>query len=157
MPLKCGVGKDSWESLGLRGVSTSPSYRRSVPSIHWKNWCWSWNSSTLATWCEELIHWKRPCCWEGLKAGEGDDRGWDDWMASPSLWTWDWVNSGCWWWTGKPGVLWSMGSQRVRHVWATELNWLHCGRKKTSFKKLSSNIIYEVILRKQLQSIWLQY
>ena len=55
--------------------------------------------------------------------GEGDDRGWDDWMASPTQWTWVWVDSGSWWWTGRPGVLWFMGSQRVGHYWATELNW----------------------------------
>ena len=55
--------------------------------------------------------------------GEGDDRGWDGWMASPTRWTWVCVNSGCWWWTGRPGVLWFMGSQRVGHEWATELNW----------------------------------
>ena len=67
--------------------------------------------NTLATWCEELTHWKRPWCWERLKAGEGDDRGWDGWMASPTKWTWVWVNSGSWWWTGRPGVLQSMGSQ----------------------------------------------
>ena len=68
-------------------------------------------------------HLKRPWCWERLKAGEGDDRGWDGWMASPTQWTWVWVNSGSWWWTGKPRVLQSMGSLRVRHNWATELNW----------------------------------
>ena len=63
-------------------------------------------------------------CWEGLGArGEGDDRGWDSWMASPTWWTWVWVNSWRWWWTGRPGVLWFMGSQTVRHDWATELNW----------------------------------
>ena len=62
--------------------------------------------NTLATWCEELNHWKRPWCWEWFKAGrEGDDRGWDGWMASPTQWTWVWVNSGSWWWTGKSGVL----------------------------------------------------
>ena len=73
---------------------------------------------------EELTHWKRPWCWEGLGAGgEGDDRGWDGWMASPTRWTWVWVNSGSWWWTGRLGVLWFMGSQRVGHDWATELNW----------------------------------
>ena len=84
----------------------------------------SWNSSTLATWCEELTHWKRPWCWERLKAGgEGDDRGWDGWMASPTQWTWVWVNSGSWWWTGRPGVLQSMRSQTVGHDWVTELNW----------------------------------
>ena len=66
--------------------------------------------------CEELTHWKRPWCWEGLRAGrEGDNRGWDGWMASPAQWTWVWVNSGSWWWTGRPGVLRFMGLQRVRH------------------------------------------
>ena len=79
--------------------------------IHWEDWCWSWNSNTLATWCEELTHWKRPWCWERLKVGEGDDRRWDGWMASPTRWTQVWISSGRWWWTGKPGVLQSMGSQ----------------------------------------------
>ena len=79
--------------------------------------------NTLATWWEELTHWKRPWCWEGLGAGgEGDDRRWDGWMASPTQWTWVWVNSGSWWWTGRPGVLRFTGSQRVGHDWATELN-----------------------------------
>ena len=92
------------------------------PNIHWKDWCWSWNSNTLATWCEELTHWKRPWCCTRLKAGgEGDDRGWGGWMASLTWWTWIWASSRSWWWTGKPGVLQSMGSQRVRHDWATEL------------------------------------
>ena len=77
-----------------------------------------------ATSCEELTHWKRLWCWEGLGAGgEGDDRGWDGGMASSTRWTWVWVNSGSWWWTGRPGVLRFMGSQRVGHDWATELNW----------------------------------
>ena len=59
-----------------------------------------------------------------MRAGrEGDDRGWNDWMASPTQWTWVWVSSGSWWWTGRPGVLHFVGSQRVRHHWATELNW----------------------------------
>ena len=83
---------------------------------------WSWNSNTLATWCKELTHLKRPWCWERLRAGgEGDNKGWDGWMASPTQWTWVWVDSGSWWWTGKPGVLQFMGSQRVRHDWANEL------------------------------------
>ena len=83
--------------------------KESVLNIHWKDWCWSWNSNTLATWCKELTYWKRPWCWERLKAGgEGDDRGWDGWMASLTQWTWVWVNSGSWWWTGKPGMLQSM-------------------------------------------------
>ena len=95
-----------------------------VLSVHWKDWYWSWNSKTLATWCEELTHLKRPWYWERLRAGgEGDDRGWDGWMAPPTQWTWVWVDSGSWWWTGRPGVLRLMGSQRVRHDWVTELNW----------------------------------
>ena len=78
----------------------------------------------FATWCEELTHFKRPWCWERLRAGgEGDDRGLDGWMASMTQWTWVWVDSGSWWWTGRPGVLRFSGSQRVRHDWATELNW----------------------------------
>ena len=64
----CGVGEDSWESLGLQGDLTSWSSRRPVLGYHWKDWCWSWNSNTLATWCEELTHWKRSWCWERLRA-----------------------------------------------------------------------------------------
>ena len=71
----------------------------------------SWNSNVLATSCEELTHWKRLWCWEGLGAGgEVDKRGWDGWMASLTQWTWVWMNSGSWWWTGRPGVLRFMGS-----------------------------------------------
>ena len=69
--------------------------RKSVLNVHWKNWYW--NSNTLATWCKELTHWKKPWYWERMKAGEGDDRGWDGWMASPTQWTWVWVSSGSWW------------------------------------------------------------
>ena len=101
------------------GDQTSQSWRKSVLNIHWKDWCWSWSSKTLATWCKELTHWKRPWCWERLKeGGEGDDRGWDGWMVSSTRWTWVWVSFGSWWWTGKPGVL-----QRVRHYWVTELEY----------------------------------
>ena len=103
--------------------SSQSILKGSVLGVHWKDWCWSWNSNTLATWCDELTHVKRPWCWEGLRAGrEGDDRGWDGWMASPTRWTWIWVNSGSWWWTGRPGVLQFTGSQRVRHDWVTELS-----------------------------------
>jgi len=95
-----------------------------VLNIRWKDWCWSWNSNTLATWCEELTHWKRPWCWERLKAGgEGYEKGWDDWMASLTWWTCVWVNCGSWWWTGSPGVLQFMSSQIVGYDWVTELNW----------------------------------
>ena len=78
----------------------------------------------LATSCKELTHWKRPWCWERLKEGEeGDDREWDCWMTSLTQWTRVWASSKSWQWTGKPGVLKSLGSQRVRHDWGTELNW----------------------------------
>ena len=118
---RTGVGEDSWESLGLQD-QTSQWLRKSV--LHWKDWCWSWNSNTLATWCEELTHMKRPWYWERLRAGgEGDSRGWDGWMALLTQWTWVWVNSGSWWWTGRPGILQFMGSQSIGHNWETELNW----------------------------------
>ena len=69
--------------------------------------------------------WEKIWCWERLKAGgEGDNKGWDGWMASLTWWTWVWASSRSWWWTGKPGMLQSMGSQKVRHDWVTELNWL---------------------------------
>ena len=121
--LKCGVGEDSWESLRLQGGQTNQSLRKSVLNIHWKDWCWTWSSNTLATWCDEPTRWKRPWCWERLKAGgEVDDR--DDWMASLTQWTWVWANSEREWRTGKPVVLQSRGWQRVRHDWATELNYI---------------------------------
>ena len=124
MLLNCGVGEDSLESLGLQGDQLSPSQRKPVLNIHWKDWYWIWNSNSLATWCKQLTHWKRPWCWERLKAGqEGDDRGWDGWMTSLTQWPWILASFGSWWWTGKPGVLQSMGWQRVRHGWVTELNW----------------------------------
>ena len=125
---------DAFELWWWRRLSRVPwTARRSNQSIlkeivlgvHWKDWCWSWNSNTLVTWCKDPTHWKRPWCWERLKVGgEGDDRGWDGWMASLAWWTWVWVNSGSWWWTGKPGMLQPMGLQRAGHNWATELHWL---------------------------------
>ena len=142
MLLNCGVGEDSWASLGLQGDPTSPFWRRSALGFLWREWCWSWNSSTLATSCEELTHWKRLWCWEGLGVGgKGDDRGWDGWMASVTRWTWIWVNSGSWWWRGRPDVLQFMGSQRVGHDWVTDLNWIersiqeYWGIKKKSVAK----------------------
>ena len=77
----------------------------------------------LGTWCKELTHWKRPWCLARSKAGEGDDRGWDGWMVSPSWWTWVWASPRTWWWTGKLGVLQSMGLQTIGHNWAIELDW----------------------------------
>ena len=120
MLLYYNVGEDSWESLGLQGDPTSQSLSKSVLNIQWKDWCWSWNSNTLATWCEELTHLKRPWCWERLKAGEeGHDGGWDGWMALPTQWTWVWASSGSWWWTGRPGVLQPMGVTKSR-TWLSD-------------------------------------
>ena len=91
-----------------------------------KGWCWS--SNTLATWCEQLTHWNKPWCWERSKAGgEGEDRGWDGWTASPTQWTWVWASSGRWWRAGKPGVLLSIESQS----WTWLSNWT-----KTTIKSL---------------------
>ena len=107
---------------------SNQSILKEILNIHWKDWCWSWNSNTLATWCEELTHLKRPWRWERLRVGgERDDRGWDGWMASPTRWTWVWVNSRSWSWTGRPGVLRFMGSWRVGHNWVTELNTNYYG------------------------------
>ena len=123
MLLNCGVGENSWESLGLQGDPTSPSERKLVLNIHCKDWFWSCNSNTLATWCEELTLEKT------LMLGKiegGRRRGWQRmrWLdgITDSM---DivWVNSGSCWWTGRPAVLQSLGSQRVGHDWATELNW----------------------------------
>ena len=91
-------------------------------SLEGLDWCWSWNSNTLATWCEELTHLKRLWCWKRLKAGgAGDDRGWDGWMAPRTQWRWVWVNSVNWWWTGRPGMLSACGCKELdRTEW---LNW----------------------------------
>ena len=127
---------------------------------HWKDWCWSWNSNTLATWCEELTHWKRAWCWERLKGGgEGDHRGWDGWMASPTRWKWVWVNSVSWWWTGRPGMLQFKG-----HDWATELNWeliysivLVSGVQHTDLVFLQIIFHYGLLQDKGCNTLWLQY
>ena len=94
---------DAFELWCWRRILKVPwTARRSNQSIlkeispeYWQDWCWSWNSNTLATWCEKLTHRKRPWCWGRLKrGGEGDDREWDGWMASPAWWTWVWASSG---------------------------------------------------------------
>ena len=125
-------GTDAFELWCCRRLA-SPLDCKEIRPVYPKgnqSWIFIWRTdvegetpNTLATWCEELTHLKRPWCWEQLKA-EGDDKGWDGWMASPTQWTWVWVNSSSWWWTGRPGVLQSMGTQRVGHDWVTELN---CG------------------------------
>ena len=111
-------------------------------------------SNPLATWCEELTHWKIPWCWESLKMREeGDDRGWDGWMASPTQWTWVWVNSGSWWWTGRTGVLQSTGSQNIGHELWTELNWNICSEHTIWLNNSSSFLIYTHLLIPQ--NYWL--
>ena len=138
-------------------------------NIHWKDWCW--NSTTLTTWYEKLTHLKRPWCWERLKAGEGDDRGWDGWMASPTQWTWVWANSRSWLWTGMPGVLQSMGLQSRLSNWTElkntrmgslsllqricltqESNWdlLHCSRILSQLNYQRSLIVIQWVLNKSL-------
>ena len=127
-------------TVALEKTLESPLDTKDIQSVNakgsqsWlKDLCWSWNSNTLAAWWKELIHWKRPWCWERLKVGwEGDDRGWDGWMASPTQWTWIFEGSRSWWWTGKPGVLQHkpccmlQGSQIIGYDWATELtDWLN--------------------------------
>jgi len=117
-----------WRRL-LRVPGTSRRSNQSIlkeisPGISLEGRMLKLNSSNVATLCKELTHWKRLWCWEGLGAGgEGGDRGWDGCMASLTRWTWVWVNSGGWWWTGRPGVLRFMGSQRVGNDWATDLIW----------------------------------
>ena len=105
MHLNCGVGEDTWESLGLHGDPTSLSQRRLIPYIHWKDGCWSQNSNTLATWCEDLTHLNLMLGKIEGRRKRGRETGWDGWMASATLWTWIWVRSMSWWWTGRPGVL----------------------------------------------------
>ena len=111
--------------------------RHIVLNIHWKDWCWSWNSNTLATWCKELVHLKRPWCWERLGAGgEGDDRGWDGWMASLTQWTWVWVNPGSWWWTGREALraaVHGVAESRTQLSDWTELNSIWINSRKIPF------------------------
>ena len=101
---------------------------------------WSWNSNTLATSWKELTHLKRHWCWARLKkaGGEGDNRGWDGWMTSPTQCVWVWVSSGSLWWTGKPGMLKSMGSQRIGHDRVTELNWTEIAPSKATSQLILS-------------------
>ena len=109
---------------------------------------------------EELTPWKRPWSWERLKAGgDGDDRGWDGWMASLTQWTWIWANSGNWWWAGKPGELHSIGSQRDGHNWATELNWQKGSHEPTAYLKnyIIKTLVFNYVLYFSQYFIWFKY
>ena len=119
----------------IQCVQNSCNFLEISPEYSLNDWCWSSNSKTLATWCEELIHLKRPWCWERFKVGVGDDRGWNGWMVSSTQWIWVWVNFGSWWWTGKPGVLQSMGSQSRTRLsnWTEE--WKHLFYPNSSFQE----------------------
>ena len=114
MLLNCGIEEDSWESLAFKEIQP----------VHPKDQSWVFIGRTYVEDETPMLwptHWQRPQCWDRLRAGrEGDNRGWDGWTQ----WTWVWTSSGSWWWTGKPGVLQSMGWQRVGHDWVTELNWM---------------------------------
>ena len=129
MLLNCS-SKDSWEFLGPQGDLTSRSERKSTLNTHWKDWCWSWSSNILATWCKQMTHWKRPWCWERLKAGgEGDNKGWDGWIVS--LIQWHELGQTLRYGEGQEGLAccspW--GSQRVGHNLVTEqqeLGYGHC-------------------------------
>ena len=144
MLLNCGVGEDSWESLGLQGDPTSPSWRRSVLGVRWKDWYWSWNSNILVTWCREMTYLKRSWCWERLKAGgEGDGRAGDGWMPSLTQWTWAWVNSMSGWWTGRPGVLQFRG--RKESSTTEQLNWTEF--YQSTVNKVSTNIHVQIFMR----------
>ena len=118
----CHTGENSWESLGLKGDQSNQSQRKSTLNIHWKDWCWNWSSNTLASWCEEPTHWKRPWCCVQLRAwGEGDNRGRDGWMGSSTQWTF--MSLSKFWEIVKDREAWcaqSMGMERITQALATE-------------------------------------
>ena len=122
MLLNCGVRKTLESPLDCKEIQPVHPKGNPVLGVHWKDWCWSWSSNPLATWCEELTHLKRPWCWERLRAGgEGDNRGWDGWMASPTQWTWVWVSSGSQW--GKGGLVCCGPWDRIESDTTERLNW----------------------------------
>ena len=120
MLLNCGDGEDSWESLQTLENHLKIQEIKPVNLKGNHTFCKDWSSNTLATWCKQLTHWKRPWYWERLKAEEDGSRGWDVCMALLTQWTWSWANSGRWWRTGKPVMLQSIGSWRVRHDLETD-------------------------------------
>ena len=125
MLLNCGVREDSWEVPWTARRSNQSILKEISPGCSLEGLMLKLKLQYFGHLMRRADSLERPWCWEGLRAGgEGDDQGWDGWMASLTRWTWVWVNSRSWWWTGRPGVLWFMGWQRVGHDWATELNWI---------------------------------
>ena len=115
---------DSWEVPWTASRSNQSILKEISPECSLEGLMLKLKLQYFGHFMRRVDYWKGPWCWERLGAGrEGDDRGWNGWMASPTPWTWVWVISGSWWWTGRPGVLWFMGLQRVGHNWTTELNW----------------------------------
>ena len=155
MLLNCGVGEDSWESFGRQGDPASPFWRRLTLGFLWREWCWSWNSSTLATSCKELTHWKRLWCWEGLGAGgegmtEDEMAGWYHWLdGCESEWT--------------PGLGNGQGGLACCDSWGREesdtteqLNWMEgpfvCFFGKSIFKLLLFIIVFLLTRRSPLHT-----
>ena len=153
---------DAFELWCWRRLESPLDYKEIKPVYSKGNQSWIFIGRTdagaetraLATWCKELTHWKRP--W-GLNffffnvEGEGGNRGWDGWNTSPSRWTWVWVGSRSWWWTGSSGVLQSMGSQKVGHDWATELIELTEGHKLANSQTFSVLWSTRVLLWRNVQ------
>ena len=136
MLLNCGVGEDSWESLEPQRRPNQSNLKEISPGYSLEGLMLKLKLQYFGHLMWRTDSFERPWHWERLKVGgNGDDRVWDGWMASPTQWTWVWVNSRSWWWTGRPGMLQSMGVQRVRHSWATELTEYKQGNGETNFFK----------------------
>ena len=159
--------KESWVpknwcfwTVVLKKTLESPLDCKKIKPVHPKgNQSWIFigrtdaEAETPILWPPDAKNWLigKDWCWERLRAGgEGDDRGWDGWMASPTRWTWVWASSGSWWWTGRPGVFQSMGSQRAGHNWATEVNWTETSSsdpiKEVSKLRLQANVVCYLVL-----------
>ena len=126
-PREMVMDREAWRAA-IHAVAKSRTQLSDWNELNWTEHRMRFCFASLGKWEGRLFHGmktnQRLWCWEGLRAGEeGDDWGWDGWMASLTRWTQVWVNSGSWWWTGRPGVLQFMGSQRVGHGWVTEMNW----------------------------------
>ena len=160
--------KESWVpknwcfwSVVLEKTLASPLDCKEIQPVHPKgNQSWIFiktdaEAETPIFWPPDVKNWLTHWCWERLKVGgEGDESGWDGWMTSPTQWTRVWVNSRSWWWTGRPGVLQSMGLQRVGHNWATELNW--CMDKSWTITKAERwrIVAFELCWRRLLRIPW---